>query len=41
MNNRRYVGVTVLTLILFLGVSARLFYVTVIAKDEIFSKAQS
>lgn len=41
MNNKRYIGVTVLTLILFLGLSARLFYVTVIAKDEIFSKAQS
>jgi len=41
MNNKRYIGVTVLTLILFLGLGARLFYVTVIAKDEIFSKAQN
>ena len=41
MNNKRYIGVTLLTLVLFLGLGARLFYVTVIAKDEIFSKAQS
>ncbi|MFH5836381.1 peptidoglycan D,D-transpeptidase FtsI family protein [Proteiniclasticum sp. C24MP] len=41
MNNKRYIGVTVLTLVLFLGLGARLFYVTVIAKDEIFTKAQS
>lgn len=41
MNNKRYIGVTLLTLVLFLGLGARLFYVTVIAKDEIFSKAQN
>ncbi len=41
MNNKRYVGVIVLTLLLFLGLSVRLVYVTVIAKDEIFSKAES
>lgn len=41
MYNKRYLWVTALTFLLFLGLGARLFYVTVIAKDEIFSKAQS
>jgi len=41
MYNKRYMWVTALTFLLFLGLGARLFYVTVIAKDEIFSKAQS
>ncbi|HSL86277.1 MAG TPA: hypothetical protein VK861_05045, partial [Bacteroidales bacterium] len=41
MQNKRYMWVTALTFFLFLGLGARLFYVTVIAKDEIFSKAQS
>lgn len=41
MNNKRYIGVTALTFALFLILGARLFYVTVIAKDEIFTKAQS
>ncbi|WP_312649899.1 penicillin-binding transpeptidase domain-containing protein [Proteiniclasticum sp.] len=41
MYNKRYLWVTALTFFLFLGLGARLFYVTVIAKDEIFTKAQS
>lgn len=41
MNNKRYMWVTALTFVLFLILGARLFYVTVIAKDEIFTKAQS
>lgn len=40
MNKKRYFGVTILTLILFMAVAGRLFYVTVIAKDDIYKKAQ-
>ncbi len=40
MNKKRYFGVTILTLILFMAVATRLFYVTVVAKDDIYKKAQ-
>lgn len=40
MNKKRYYFVTLLTLALFIGVAGKLFHVTVIAKDDIFKKAQ-
>ncbi len=41
MKKSRYWAVIIITFAVFMGLSARLIYVTVIARDEILSKAQS
>ncbi|MGB4590157.1 MAG: penicillin-binding transpeptidase domain-containing protein [Clostridiaceae bacterium] len=40
-NSNRYIAVILVTLCLFLGVLGRLFYVVVIAKDDIYAMAQN